>query len=215
MEIGKLEKIRKNNLDELAYKKLKELILTGVLKPGEQIVQSQLAEVLGISRTPLRDALTQLEKEYLIKTENGKAYVRELSKEELIIVFEIRAVLEGLIGRYFAKNPDIEWLTEIESKYKEAFKSGDVQEYRKVDIEFHSGLAERVGIPILREVTNNFWILSICLSKGLLRKPEETIDEHIKIINALKERNTRESERLLVEHISSTVKKLREEEGEV
>lgn len=215
MEIGKLEKIRKNNLDELAYKKLKELILTGVLKPGDQIIQSQLAEVLGISRTPLRDALTQLEKEYLIKTENGKAYVRELSKEELIIVFEIRAVLEGLIGRYFAKNPDIEWLTEVESKYKEAFKSGDVQEYRKVDIEFHSGLAERVGIPILREVTNNFWILSICLSKGLLRKPEETIDEHIKIINALKERNTRESERLLVEHISSTVKKLREEEGEV
>ncbi len=215
MEISKLEKIRKNNLDELAYKKIKELILTGVLKPGEQIVQSQLAEVLGISRTPLRDALIQLEKEYLIKTENGKAYVRELSKEELIIVFEIRAVLEGLIGRYFAENPDIEWLTEIESKYKEAFKSGDVQEYRKVDIEFHSGLAEKVGIPILREVTNNFWILSICLSKGLLRKPEETIDEHIKIINALKERNTRESERLLVEHINSTVKKLREEEGEV
>lgn len=213
MEIGKLEKIKKNNLDELAYKKIKELILTGVLKPGEQIVQSQLAELLGISRTPLRDALTQLEKEYLIKTENGKAYVRELSKEELVIVFEIRAVLEGLIGRYFARNPDVDWLTEMETKYKEAFESGDIQKYRRVDIEFHSGLAERVGIQILKEVTNNFWVLSICLSKGLLRRPEETIEEHIKIISALKERNIEESEKLLVEHISSTIKKLKEEEG--
>jgi len=205
-----IEKIRKNNLDELAYEKIKKLILGGVLKPGEQIVQSQLAKMLGISRTPLRNAITQLEKEYLIKTENGKAYIRNLDEEELIIIYEIRAVLEGIIARYFAKSPDVEWLTEIERKYREAFESGDIRSYRDVDIEFHTGLADRVNIPILREVTNNFWILSVCLSKGLLRSPEETIQEHLEIIRALKGKNAAEAERLLVKHIRSSIEKLKE-----
>lgn len=210
-----IEKIKSSDLDELAYEKIKELILTGVLKPGDQIIQSQLAEVLGISRTPLRNALAQLEKEYLIVSENGRTYVRDFRPEELIIVFEIRAVLEGLVVKYFSKEPNINWLIEIEDKYRRAFESGDKTEYRKVDIEFHTGLAKMVDIPILKQIVNNFWILSVCLSKGLLREPHETINEHIAIIEALKRKEGEEARRLIVKHIEATIDKIKKREGNI
>ncbi len=105
------------------------MILTGILKPGDQIIQEQIAKELGVSRTPLRKALSQLEKEYLVGEENGKIFVRQLTPEELIIIFEIRALLEGLTARLVAKDPDIKWLNEIESRYKSPVEKGDYKEY--------------------------------------------------------------------------------------
>lgn len=201
-------KIERKTLDTLVYEKLKEMILKGILKPGDQIIQEQIAKELGVSRTPLRKALSQLEKEYLIKEENGKVYVRELSKEELIIVFEIRALLEGLTARIVAEDPDIEWLNQIEERYKFAVEKGDYKEYRNVDIEFHTGLAKQVKNHILSMATNNFWLLSVCLFQGLLREPKETLSEHLGIIDALRRKDGKNAEKLMREHIRRTIKKL-------
>lgn len=204
----RVSKIEKKTLDILVYEKLKEMILTGILKPGDQIVQEQIAKELGVSRTPLRRALSQLEKEYLVKEENGKVFVRELTREELIIVFEIRALLEGLTARLAAKNPDIKWLNKIENRYKSAVEKGDNKEYRNVDIEFHTGLAKQVKNHILSQATNNFWLLSVCLFQGLLREPKETLPEHLGIIEALKNKDSKKAEELMREHIRRTIKKL-------
>lgn len=204
----RVSKIEKKTLDILVYEKLKEMILTGILKPGDQIVQEQIAKELGVSRTPLRRALSQLEKEYLVKEENGKVFVRELTREELIIVFEIRALLEGLTARLVAKNPDIKWLNKIENRYKSAVEKGDNKEYRNVDIEFHTGLAKQVKNHILSQATNNFWLLSVCLFQGLLREPKETLPEHLGIIEALKNKDSKKAEELMREHIRRTIKKL-------
>lgn len=204
----KVTKIEKKTLDILVYEKLKEMILTGILKPGDQIVQDQIAKELGVSRTPLRKALSQLEKEYLVKEENGKIFVRQLTREELIIIFEIRALLEGLTARLVAKDPDIKWLNEIEFRYKSAVEKGDYKEYRNTDIDFHTGLAKRVKNHILSQATNNFWLLSVCLFQGLLRDPKETLPEHLEIIKALKEKDSKKAEELIREHIRKTIIKL-------
>jgi len=151
-----MEKIERKTLDLLVYEKLKEMILLGALKPGDQIIQEKLAKEFGVSRTPLRKAISQLEKEYLVKEENGKFFIRELTKDELIIVFEIRALLEGLTARIIAENPDIDWLNYIESRYKSAYEKNDYKEYRNTDVEFHTGLAKQVKNHILSKVTNNF-----------------------------------------------------------
>lgn len=204
----RISKIEKKTLDILVYEKLKEMILTGILKPGDQIIQEQIAKELGVSRTPLRKALSQLEKEYLVKEENGKIFVRELTREELVIIFEIRALLEGLTARLIAKDPDIKWLNEIESRYKSAVEKGDNKEYRNVDIEFHTGLAKRVRNHILSQATNDFWLLSVCLFQGLLRDPQETLPEHLEIIEALKKKDSKKAEELMREHIRRTIRKL-------
>lgn len=164
----RVTKIEKKTLDILVYEKLKEMILTGILKPGDLIIQEQIAKELGVSRTPLRKALSQLEKEYLVGEENGKIFVRQLTPEELIIIFEIRALLEGLTARLVAKDPDIKWLNEIESRYKSAVEKGDDKEYRNTDIDFHTGLAKQVKNHILSQATNNFWLLFLVFFSPLL-----------------------------------------------
>ncbi len=204
----RISKIEKKTLDILVYEKLKEMILKGILKPGDQIIQEQIAKEMGVSRTPLRRALSQLEKEYLVREENGRLYVRELTREELVIIFEIRALLEGLTARLTAKDPDIEWLNEIESRYKSSVEKGDYTEYRNTDIEFHTGLAKRVRNHILSQATNNFWLLSVCLFQGLLRDPKETLPEHLGIIEALKEKDSKKAEELMREHIRRTIRKI-------
>jgi DNA-binding GntR family transcriptional regulator len=204
-----MEKLERKTLDTLVYEKLKEMILRGELKPGDQIIQEKIAKELGVSRTPLRKAISQLEKEYLIKEENGKFFVRELTKDELIIIFEIRALLEGLTARIVAENPDIEWLSYIESKYKSAYEKNDLKEYRNTDIEFHTGLAKQANNHILCKLTNNFWLLSVSLYQGLIRDPKETLPEHLEIISALKERDKEKAEKAMRRHLRNTINKIK------
>jgi len=206
-----MEEIKRSTLDYLVYKRLRELIATGVLKPGDQIIQEQIAKELKVSRTPIRKAIAQLEKDYLVVVENGKAYVRELTKEELITVFEIRSFLEGLVASFAAENVDIEWLTNIESRYKKAFEEHDYEEYKSVDIEFHRGLINLAKNPILSTISGNFWDLSVPLFRGILRDASETIHEHLAIIDALKKRDGKLARKLMSEHLMKTVRKLKKE----
>jgi len=208
-----MEEIKRSTLDNLVYKRLRELIATGVLKAGDPIIQEQIAKELKVSRTPIRKAIAQLEKDYLVVIENGKAYVRGLTKEELIIVFEIRAFLEGLVANFAAENVDIEWLTDIESRYKKAFEEHNYEEYKKIDIEFHRGLINLAKNPILSTISGNFWDLSVPLFRGLLRDASETIHEHIAIIDALKKRDGKRARKLMTEHFMKTVYKLKKDTG--
>lgn len=203
-------KLRRDNLDELVYQKVKEMILTGVLRAGEPIVQSRLAEQLGVSRTPLRKALTQLEKEGLVAADNGRVSVRDFSLEELCIVFEIRAAVEGVAARLAAqRSPDLKWLDEMRRAYLNAYQNSDFQLYRSVDVEFHSGLARRSNVEILTELTNNLCVLSISLARGLIRGPAQTIDEHLAIIDALEKRESERAEFMVKEHIHKSLEYLR------
>ena len=88
------------NLDHKVYKMLKSMILEQKLSPGIKIYQDKLAQALGISRTPLVGALKKLEQEKLITAIPRRGfYVRQFSKREMIHIFELREVLEGLAAR--------------------------------------------------------------------------------------------------------------------
>ena len=88
------------NLDHKVYRQLKAMILDQHLKPGSKIYQEELANDLGISRTPLVNALKRLEQEQLIIAIPRRGFsVRQFSEEEMIRIFELREVLEGLAAR--------------------------------------------------------------------------------------------------------------------
>ena len=120
-------KIENYTLSELAYKKVKSLILNNILKPGDRINQEKVAGELGISKIPLLQALTLLTKESLLeKLPRRGFFVKKYSRKELNEIFELRAILEmeGVYSLIENMNPSIEnklkkFLKDFEYYYKE------------------------------------------------------------------------------------------------
>ncbi len=203
-----LEIKRGENIDTQAYKIIKEMILSKRLKPGERIVQEKIARAIGISRTPVKKAITQLLKEHLIIERNGHLFVNSLDYSDLASIYEIRAVLEGLAFRLATPEVTKEW-----GEYmKELFiKSVDNKEkYYEVDIEFHTTIPKLAKHPILLQVLDSFQLLTISFSKGLIRAPKDTLPEHLDIIDTLLKRDEEKVEMLSREHIRKSVYVLRE-----
>ncbi len=80
---------------ERSYQQIRDMVLKGVLKPGDQLKEEELAEQCGVSRTPVRDALQRLETEFFVIRESGRCYVPEWSMEDMEDLFSLRAMLEG------------------------------------------------------------------------------------------------------------------------
>src|SRR5680860_158999 len=100
-------KIEQTNLSDEAYKKIKLLILQDVLKSGEKIIQEKMAQKLGISKIPLLQALSVLQKERLIEYNPRKGFtVRKISTKEFHELLELRVALEGLAVKKIALNLD-------------------------------------------------------------------------------------------------------------
>lgn len=135
-------------LRDVVFENLRESILTGRLKPGQRLMEIQLAEGLGVSRTPVREAIRKLELEDLVVMLPRKgAYVTNMSLKEILDVLEVRSCLEGLGAKLAAKKrneKDIEKLKEIVSSFKELTQKckndKDINEMipiSEVDIELH------------------------------------------------------------------------------
>ncbi len=136
-------------LREIVYEELKRQIMVGEIAPGTRMMEVDLAEDMGVSRTPVREAIRKLEKEGLVTIEPRRgAYASDISAKEMVDVLEVRQDLEGMAAGIAAQKmtPDKrEELETITARYKEAVDSGDVDEIIKRDEEFHKyivGLSE-------------------------------------------------------------------------
>mgnify|MGYP002733969358 FL=1 len=134
-----MDNLTKLNLDEykplrdVVFESLREAILEGKLSPGQRLMEVQLAEQLGVSRTPVREAIRKLELEGLVVMLPRKgAYVADISLKDLVDVLEIRASLEGLSASLAAERmheDDIKKLEKIVQDFKEHASSGDVEQF--------------------------------------------------------------------------------------
>lgn len=205
------------NLDQKVYLALKQLITDRKLLPGEKIPQEKVAQDLGISRTPLVNALKYLEKEKLVEAKPRRGfYVRLFTRDEMISIFELREVLEGLAARRVA-----EQITEKEvvklRRFFESFKGSrqitDIRRYSKEDREFHCYVTDLGSKEFLKSVLLSFNIISFSYqfstSEGLVRTPDDTITEHLAIIDAISDRDAVAAERLMRSHFQSAIEKIR------
>lgn len=201
------------SLDEYAYTELRNMIIRRELKPGEQVVQEDVALHLGISRTPVRRALASLAKEnFVVLVPRGGAYVRKFDPKELISIFEIRAVLEGLACRLVAPNVEAKHTAYLRSLITNAARSvtsDDWSAYRDADMEFHMYLTNVANDSMLSQALGSFQIVSLSLAQGLLRPPEETLPEHLEVLDALERHDAESSERSMALHIRRTLKHIR------
>lgn len=203
------------SLEDEVYLQLREMILAGELVSNEKLVQEDLSARLGVSRTPLRSAIAKLEREGFVRmTSRSEAYVAEFGMQQIVDLFEIRAVLEGLICRLLA--PAIEkkhvlYLRSLITAAEPAVHSGDTDAYRDADVEFHTYLTNLMAEGNLSRMLDSVHaIMRMSLSQGILRSPKETHPEHLAIIDALEAKDADTAERLMIEHIRRTIDLLRQ-----
>ena len=197
---------------ERAYEYLKTSILSGRFNPGERLTEEHLAKELGISRTPIREALHKLESEGLIKPLATRGFVASQdSKAEVEELFEIRAVLEGYALRVICGRVTdlvLERLEETLQRAEETLKSGCLEDLFHWNTIFHDTLHEMITDKhrlYHQLVTMRQYVLRY--RKNTLQFPDggsRTVDGHRKIVMALRLRDADLCERVMREHIQQS-----------
>lgn len=212
------------NLDQKAYQIIKQMIIERKLLPGEKIPQEKLAYELGISRTPLVSALKYLEKEKLVEAKPRRGFfVRFFTKREMVSIFELREVLEGLAARRAALNITDSKIRKLREFFKPFAKTDaitDISGYAREDRSFHNYVTEIGGKEFLKSILQTYNIISfsyqVVSSEGLVRSPRETILEHLAIIDAICLKDAKKAEEMMRAHFKKSIARLKEDiDGDV
>ncbi|MDI6871866.1 MAG: GntR family transcriptional regulator [Bacillota bacterium] len=204
-------------LRELVFESLREAIIQGRLRPGERLMEIQLAEELGVSRTPVREAIRKLELEGLVLMIPRKgAYVSQLSMKDIADVFEIRRALEGLAARLAAERATDEEIDRLERalvKISEVAEIDDLDGAVALDTDFHEELMKashnsRLSqlVSNLREQIQRFRLTSLSYPGRV----KVAVEEHRKIVDAIASRDAELAQNLAYEHIENAENSLME-----
>lgn len=146
VNFDKLEIRNYKPLGEVVFEYLRNAILAGELKPGERLMEVTIADQLGVSRTPVREAIRKLEKEsFVIMIPRKGAYVADLTKKDILEVLEIRKELEGFAAYLAAERMSLsekESLGRVVEKFNESLLNMDKKNMIESDNEFHSLIFE-------------------------------------------------------------------------
>ena len=142
--------------EEFAAHKLREAILLGHLKPGDKLDQNEIAELLGISRSPVRDALRTLAAEGLVEViPHRGAAVAELSADEVEEIFLIRRILEGMAARLATQRIGPAQIAELQAVLDEIDQTSDLDGWLELNRRFHHTLYQAAGRPRLFSIVEN------------------------------------------------------------
>lgn len=198
-------------LREVVTETLREAIVNGVLKPGERLMEIQLAEELGVSRTPVRESIRKLELEgFVVMVPRRGTYVADLSIKDINEVYEIRTVLDVLAAGLAAERiteEEQEQLERILFQVGELVEANDIEKLIEVDSQFHDILyrASRndrlVGIiNNLREQFTRFRSISMKYPGRL----KNTLEEHTRLVEAIAQRNPDLAQQVAREHMENS-----------
>lgn len=200
------------NLDQKVYQVIKEMIMMRKLLPGEKIPQERLAKDLGISRTPLISALKFLEQEKLVVAKPRRGYfVRLFSQKEMLYIFELREVLEGLAARRAASHitdSQIVQLNHFFDHFDSSSLIDDYKAYSQEDRRFHFFVMDIGAKEFLKSILLTTNIISfsyqVVSSEGLIRSPNETMVEHKDVIAAICDRDSEAAEQFMRQHFKKS-----------
>lgn len=207
----KLEINEYKPLREVVFEVVRKSILEGNFTPGERLMETQLAEQLGVSRTPVREAIRKLELEGLVvMVPRRGAYVASMSVKDISETFEIRSALEGLAASLAVDKitPDeIESMEVIVLKMSQFIEEKNIEMIVETDEQFHdvlinAGRNQKLTqmISLLREQIKRFRLAS--LSK--IDRQSLVLGEHRQILEAIAERDQERAQTLVEKHISNS-----------
>lgn len=195
------------------YEILLENIIKGRLLPGEKLVERDLAKKLGVSKTPVREALSKLEREGLIEGASYHSFsVAQISHKDIIEIYDIREIIDGLAARATTekiKEKKVKQLHSIIRSFKSYLKKNDLESYSSLDIKFHNLLGliseNRRLCEIMQRLRNQTRVL-MTTSVTLPGRAEASLAEHRKIVDAVTSQDTDLAERFAREHIRNVRK---------
>ena len=201
----------KIDLKQKAYSCIKEKIIMGEYKPGQDISEEKIQNELGISRTPIREALMRLETENLIDIYPRKGiFVSNITQRMIKNVFQIRQMIEPQVIKVVGMNISKEWLKEIKAKFETPYnatsENDSVAYYVDLDKEFHTYMINACDNQLLVNVMNNIFDQNQRMRYQTYSFNERNIAtkvEHIAIIDALIAEDFETAERLMRDHIKS------------
>jgi DNA-binding GntR family transcriptional regulator len=194
---------------------LLQRIASGELKPGERLVETRIAQELGTSQAPVREALRDLQLLRLVESEPFRgSRVRVFDEEELVEVYPVRAALEELAARLAAEKLDGDVAAlelELEAM-KEAVRREDTHALVDHDVAFHRLIVEAAGNSVLEQCWKSLGVESrITISLyGTYMDPTEAAERHGKMIDAIRERNPAAAAREARKHVEVSAKLMRE-----
>jgi len=208
---------RAKSLKEQAYDKLKELIITGALEPGALHNEKRLAEALGVSRTPVREALLELSREGMVAFVPGKGVeICKFTAQQVREVFEIRKIIEGYIIKKIASQVTPEDIKEIDeniSNQEKMLLKTERLAFIEYDKQFHLYLASKIGNQQIESILDNLrdqmHLMGIRAVEDESRM-KQVIEEHRAIFSGLKEGNPQKAFDALIDHLENTEKTIAE-----
>ena len=196
-------------LEEYVAHRIREAILKGYYKPGERLDQTELAELLGVSRSPVRDALKRLAAEGLVTLHPHRgAMVAELSREELEEIYLIRRVLEGLAARLAVPNINAEQLEVLRTILERMDRTEDAEAWIELNYRFHHTIYRAANRPRLLEIIDNLRKTVAPYIRQYISSAEyrhQAQISHWRIYRACEERNPTLAEEETIQHLQAVV----------
>ena len=210
-------------LRDVVFNTLRQAILKGELAPGERLMEIQLAEKLGVSRTPIREAIRKLELEGLVLMIPRKgAEVAKISEKSLKDVLEVRRSLEELaieLACQRISDTDMEDMDAAQAAFRDAIAKGDAMEIAETDEAYHDLIYNCTRNTRLVQILNNLREQMYRFRLEYIKdedKRQILLIEHEKILKALRSRHVAEARAAVREHIDNqeitVLKKLKEQE---
>lgn len=206
----KLDSVKRQTLSNIVAEQLEEMILNGDLKSGERINESHLANLLNISRAPIREACLQLAQYGVVENKAGKgSYVRLISLDEALELYDLRGVLDALAAENacaVASNVEIERLGKFIESMQQFKKQQAVEDYFAANLGFHKGIVELSGNNSLIEMYTVISKKLTLFRQTTLSQPERmqaSLLEHQGIYEAIVIRNSALAAKLAREHVKN------------
>jgi DNA-binding GntR family transcriptional regulator len=193
----------RKSLGDHVFENLRQAIIRGDVAPGDRLVESRIAGVLDISRTPVREAIHKLEREGLLrKLPHGGFTVVHLSREDIEETFGIRCVLESYAARLAALNHREE---DLIRQFQACLAKGRLEELPRINTEFHNLFYALSNSPKLIKLINDlrdqiFRFRRILLKMDNMAKTSN--EDHRNMLEAIRQRNADRVEKLVKEHIA-------------
>ena len=204
-----MQKFKTVSLADQVFEKLEEDIITGVYPRGELLTELKLVEQLGVSRTPIREAMLRLAQERLIQDSGKGAIVLGITQEDLLDIMNIRQRIEGLAAYYATQNitaEGVEQLNKLTKLQDFYFVNRDIDSLRKADDQFHELIYELSDRTVIRDMLCQLHHKTLRYRRASIEDPkrlEKSVQEHKAIAEAICAGNGDLASELMVKHISN------------
>ncbi len=208
MSIQVFKRVPHRSLREAALSAIRQAILRGDLKPGQRLMESDIAEQMGMSRAPVREALCQLETEGLLVSEPHRGtFVAELSATDLWEIYTLRAAIESLAVRIVTERASAETLAQLQQAVADmvqAAREGDLARLAALDMSFHEMLCRASGHSRLLDAWLGMTVqirTFIDLTHTLCLPADEVVSIYTEVVEHIQNGRAEEAGRTLARHI--------------